>query len=476
MGTPAYPARIDRPEDPASVLPFGAGRNGPPLSPIARTVQINILEELGTEQLQASLTPIDFVPNRNAMEQIPQPSPAPQSLAEARAFIDANYGCTLAIETVPLAKAEGRILAEDIVAPGALPRFSASAMDGYAVRDDDFPNGVSTVLRVVGTAKAGHPYRLPIGPGQAVRIFTGAVVPEGADRVIMQEDCQAGNGTVSPETPPSRKRHIRHPGEDVREGQALLGVGTRLSPAHLALLSALQILSVKVRRHLRVALLSNGDELRHPGDSLEHAQIVDTNGPYLNRQIGRLGSVVDDRGIVPDDSGKLLATLIAASADNDLVITSGGASVGAEDHLKQLISKRGYLEFWRLHMKPGKPVGLGDVDECPILILPGNPVAAAVAFHFLGQTLIARLAGVSRHDVEGIRLPLASPVKKTTDRLEILAAKLVRTEDGNSMIEVLPMQGSASLLSLAMAEGWVIIPGSASASWQGPADYFPIGL
>lgn len=408
------------------------------------------------------------------MEQTPHLNPKPQSLEEAQAFINANYGCTLPIETVPLAQAEGRILAEVIQAPGPLPRFSASAMDGYAVRDDDFPDGLQTVLRIVGTAKAGHPYPFALQPGQAVRIYTGAVVPDGATRVVMQEDCKTGSGTVSPETSPSAKRHIRHPGEDVRESQILVKDGAQLSPAHLALLSALQISAVKTRRPLRVAVLSTGDELQPAGNSLDHGQITDTNGPFLRRQLARLGCLVDDRGIVPDDRDKLLATLVAAAANNDLIITSGGASVGAEDHLKQLISKRGYLEFWRLRMKPGKPVGLGDVDDCPVLLLPGNPVAAAVAFHFLGQPLVSRLAGTTHLSDDMLRLPLSSPIRKTTDRLEILAARLTKGHDGGSAVEVLPSQGSASLHALASAHGWVVIPAAVSPSWQGMVDYSPI--
>lgn len=400
--------------------------------------------------------------------------PAPRSLEEAQAFITTSYGCNLGVEDVVAAHAEGRILARDVFAPAALPRFAASAMDGYAVRDDDVPDGHSTVLRITGTAKAGHPFDGCLEPGHAVRIFTGAVVPDGADRVIMQEDCRVSGNTVRPETGPSRKRHIRHPGEDVESGQRLLAAGTRVSAAHLALLSALGIDRLSVRRALKVAVISTGDELRRPGEVLGKGQIVDTNGPYIRRLLVQLGCVVDDRSIVPDDSEKLLATLVGAAADNDLVITSGGASVGAEDHLKQLVRKRGYLKFWRLRMKPGKPVGLGDVDDCPILLLPGNPVAAAVSFRFLGQPLIARLAGLSRTRAACLRLPLAMPVRNTTDRLEILAARLVTGPDGATAVEVLPTQGSASLHALAMAEGWVLIPPGGQADAAALVDYVPV--
>ncbi|MEJ1938714.1 molybdopterin-binding protein, partial [Nostoc sp. NIES-2111] len=188
------------------------------------------------------------------------------------------------------------------------------------------------------------------------------------------------------------------------------------------------------------------------------------------------GCRVDDRGIIPDDAGALMETLVSAAADNDLVLTTGGASVGAEDHLKQLVRKRGYLEFWRLRMKPGKPVGLGDVDDCPILILPGNPVAAAFAFHFLGQVLIAALSGDRVRVPTALRLPLAAPAAKTTDRLEILAARLVAVAGGVPAVDILPVQGSASHLSLALAEGWAQIPAGDTAQRSGFVDYFPIGF
>lgn len=204
-------------------------------------------------------------------------------------------------------------------------------------------------------------------------------------------------------------------------------------------------------------------------------QIVDSNGPYLRRMLEQLNCDVDFRGIVPDRPDLLLETLIAAARDSDLIITSGGASVGAEDHLRSLIARRGFLEFWKLRMKPGKPVGLGDIDDCPILVLPGNPVAAAVSFRFLGRVLIAALSGEGNFGIESLRLPLAAPVRKTTDRLEILAARLVRGAQGRTEIEVLPVQGSASLQSLAMAEGWVLIPPSTGDSANDAVDFVTAG-
>lgn len=386
------------------------------------------------------------------------PAARPQTLDEAQAFIAATYRCTLPVEILGLDDAEGQVLADDLSAPCDLPRFPASAMDGYAVRDADFRDGQPTMLRIAGTARAGHPFARRLEPGQAVRIYTGAMVPEGADRVIMQEDCRVGSGTIVTDLIGKRKPHIRLPGEDVRRGQMLLPRGTRLTPAQLALLSALQVPAVKVRRWLKVTLISTGDELRPPGDELAPGQIVDSNGPYLRRMLEQLNCEVEFRGIIADRADLLLAALIDAAQESDLIITSGGASVGAEDHLRPLIAKRGFLEFWRLRMKPGKPVGLGDIDDCPILVLPGNPVAAAVSFKVIGQVLIAALAGDRQVMPRRLRLPLAASLQKTTDRLEILAARLTANVHGDAAVEVLRVQGSASLLALASAEGWAVIP------------------
>lgn len=384
---------------------------------------------------------------------------APASLAEAQAFVTGTYHAVTAIETIPVHDAPGRILAEDVTADITLPRFPASAMDGFAVRDADFAEGQPTMLRIAGTARAGHPWPETLAPGQAVRIFTGAMVPDGADRVLMQEDCRIGNGTIVAELTGKRKRHIRQPGEDVTAGQRLIAAGTVITAAHRSLLLALQVHEIRTRRPLKVALLSTGDELREASERLERGQIVDSNGPFLKARLQRLGCDVDDRGILSDDAERLLAVLVDAARDNDLIITSGGASVGAEDHLRGLIARRGFLEFWHLRMKPGKPVGLGDIDDCPILMLPGNPMAAAVTFTLLGEWLVARLSG-NGSGPRAQHLPLLAAASKTTDRLEVLAARLVAAPDGRTAVAILEQQGSASLLALANAEGLAVIPPS----------------
>lgn len=381
----------------------------------------------------------------------------PETLDEAQAFIARTYGVMARTQRVPLRFAVNRILAEDIVAATDLPGFDAAAMDGFALRGEDLADGHTTMLRIIGTARAGHPFAGHMKAGEAVRIFTGAVVPSGADRVVMQEDCRVGGTAVAVTVPRAGKRHIRKRGEDVTAGDAVVAAGTRLGAGHVALLSGLRMTSLIMRRKLRVALISTGDELS--AGTFAAGQIADANGPMLKAMIESMGCVIDGRGIVPDDPQLLLATLIDAAAANDLIVTSGGASVGDEDHLKSMIGRRGYLEFWKLRMKPGKPVGLGDIDDCPILALPGNPVAAAVAFRFLGSPLIARLSGDNASHPIAMTLPLARDITKSSDKLELLAANFATLSDGRTAVETQTIQGSANLRALAQAQGWIMFPG-----------------
>ena len=383
----------------------------------------------------------------------------PETLTEAWSFIATSYPSVTGAENVLLSACGGRCLAEDIVAPNNLPRFDAAAMDGYAVRSADLDMEGEAELRLVGEVAAGHPWRREVGKGEAVRIFTGAAVPPGADRVVPQEFCRVATGRVSVAARIGGKPHIRMSGEDVLAGQRVLAAGTLLQPAQLALLSALRIESVPVLRGLRVVLLSVGDELSEGMEPLKEVGIVDSNRPMLRGWLEKLGCIVDDLGIVPDSADTLLQRLVDAAAEADLIVTSGGASVGPADHLARLIVRRGYLEFWKLAMRPGKPVGLGDIDDCPILALPGNPFAAAAAFTLIGRALIARLSGNASARPEPVILPLARSVSTQPGRLQVLAGKLTSSAVGETVAEPLEIQGSASLIALAGAQGLILLPG-----------------
>lgn len=389
---------------------------------------------------------------------VPESRPGkPRSLAEAREFIRSVYPCVANPEAIGINACLGRCLAQDIVAPVDLPRFDAAAMDGYALRSGDLDENRAD-LNVVADIAAGHPWPDRLQRGQAARIYTGAMMPDGADRVVPQEYCRRNGHRVSVAAPPYGKPHIRLRGEDVRAGQNVLAAGTRLGPNHLAFLRASRIDSLSVLRRLRVVLLSIGDELLEGPDALAQGRIVDSNRPMLRGWLNAMGCDVEDLGIMPDSAGTLLQRLVDAAASADLIVTSGGASVGPADFMTRLIGRRGHLEFWKLPMRPGKPAGLGDIDDCPILALPGSPMAAAVAFTLIGRWLIAQLSGDMSQRPLSLVLPLARSVRTKGPHLQVLAARLTDA-DGGTAIDPLEVQGSASVMALAGAEGLVLLPG-----------------
>ncbi len=384
-------------------------------------------------------------------------APVPTTLSAARDFIAATYRKAVDGEDVPLSEARGRILAQDLVAPADLPRFDASAVDGYAVTSADLAAGPAR-LRVIDRAAAGHPSGLRLNSGEAMRIFTGGLAPKGADRVLMQEECVRDGDWVVARLPKRDGRNIRRKGEDVSAGSIVLQRGTRLDPTHLALASALHFDILPVQRRLKVTLFSTGDELRAPHETIGPGQIADANRPLLKGLLEQLGCAVEDGGILRDDPEAQVAKLIDAAQRRDLIVTSGGASVGDEDHLTRVIRSRGSLEVWWLKIKPGKPVCLGDIDDCPILALPGNPVAAALTFLMLGTPLVARLAGATELGPRMLRLPTRAAIVKRAGRWEAIAAHLVHEPGAPTMVAAEKKTGSAMLGTLSHADGFIVLP------------------
>ncbi len=382
----------------------------------------------------------------------------PTTLAAAQAFIVQTYGTIVGTEQIASAQAEGRILSADVVAPTDLPRFDAAAMDGYALRVADLAEGSESRLRVVDRSAAGHPASALPGQGEAVRIFTGAMVPAGADLVLMQEDCRRDGDLLIVPAERGRRRNIRRKGEDVTAGTVVLRKGDRLTAARLALSAALHISVLSVYRRLKVALFSSGDEVRAADEAIGIGQIGDANRPMLRSMLAAMGCEVFDRGIIRDDAEVQVQALMDAAVEHDLIVTSGGASVGEEDHLARVIGRRGYLEVWRLKIKPGKPVGLGDIDDCPILALPGNPVAAAMNCLMLGTPLVAALSGAAELMPRALRLPLAVPVTKRIGRWEALLGHFVHAPDRPTAVAPEAKTGSAMLSSLSAADGFIVLP------------------
>ncbi|HVJ42693.1 MAG TPA: gephyrin-like molybdotransferase Glp [Dongiaceae bacterium] len=368
---------------------------------------------------------------------------------------------------VPAAAALNRILASDLTAPVDLPMQDRSALDGYAFRAADLPQIGAAHLRVTGQSAAGHPHAGTVEPGCAVRILTGGSVPAGLDTVIMQERCTADGGIVSFLAADVTDRHVRFQGEDYRAGATILPRGRRIRPVDLGAASACGFPVLPVYEPLRLALFSTGDELVEPGLALAPGQIWDANRAMLKALIGETGATVNDLGILPDNLPGMLEALSWAARDHDMIITSGGMSVGDEDHVRQVIQRRGRLEIWRLAIKPGKPVGFGDIDDCPILALPGNPVAAVVTFLMLGRAALNRLSGSSEEADHCLHLPAATAITKQAGRREFRLAKIMRGENGASSLVPAGKGGSAMLSALVEAQGLIDLDEASSGAAAG---------
>ena len=356
------------------------------------------------------------------------------------------------IERVALRRALGRTLAEDVTAPIAVPGFDNSAVDGYAVRFDDLDPHGPTTLRCVDRIVAGHDPTAALIQGLAARIFTGAALPAGADVVIMQEDCQRDGDFVT--IRPGIKRHAntRQAGEDVPLGSQALKSGRRLGPAELGLLAALGLAEVPVRRRLSIALLSTGDEVREPGQPLAPHQIYDANRFILAGMLERLGVEVIDLGIVPDDPTTVAATLRRAAEASDLIVTSGGVSTGEEDHVRAAIANHGSLYFWRLAIKPGRPVAMGQIGATPLAGLPGNPVAALLTFALVARPIIEALSGTEPHIARRFPAIADFAYRKKAGRREYARVSVQGTA-GLPTLSRYPKEGAGMLTSLTETDG-----------------------
>jgi len=378
------------------------------------------------------------------------------SIDAALRLIGERLGPVVEAETVALGAAAGRILARDIVAGLDVPPHANSAVDGFAIAHADLLPDGETILPVTGRAAAGHPLDRPFRRGEAIRIFTGAPMPEGADTVMMQEDCVVEGGRVHLKPGLRKGANRRHAGEDIAKGAVALTAGRRLRPADLGLAAALGLDRLPVFRPLRVALLSTGDEVHEPGSELPPGAIYDANRIMLSALLTGLGCTVSDLGINPDRHAALVDTLQAASRSHDLIVTSGGVSTGEEDHVRVAIERLGQLHFWRLAIKPGRPVALGQIGGVPLVGLPGNPVAAALTFAVLARPLILRLAGAVEPEPSTFPVIAGFPYRKRAGRREYVRATLAR-EDGALVAAKYPKDGAGILSSVVNAQGFVIV-------------------
>ena len=378
--------------------------------------------------------------------------------AQARALIDEKITAVTGTETVRLVDGLGRVLAEDLTAPADVPAHDNSAVDGYAVFFEDLNPHDETVLPVTGRATAGHPLGRAAWRGEAIRIFTGARMPEGPDTVMMQEDCRLDGDRVAIRPGIKRGANRRARGEDIQAGTRVLATGTRLRPQDLGLAASIGRQSLSVSRPLRLALFSTGDELREPGTPLDPGCIYDSNRFTVTGLLRGLGCVVEDFGILPDQLGTIENLLSKAATEHDLLITSGGVSVGEEDHVKQAVQALGHLHLWRLAIKPGRPIALGQIGAVPFVGLPGNPVAVVVTFLILVRPMILRMLGALAAPPQYFKVSAAFSHRKKPSRREWLRVHL--RSDGNGTLEAhkFPRDGAGILSSLVESDGLVELP------------------
>jgi molybdopterin molybdotransferase len=365
-------------------------------------------------------------------------------------------------ERVPLAAARRRVLAADIIAPVNLPPFDNSAVDGYAVRHADLKSDVDTRLAISGRLTAGAGEALALEVGAAVRIFTGAAMPAGADTVFMQEDVTTEGHVVVVPKGLQRGANRRLAGEDIAKGAVALAAGTVLEPQHIALAAALGITDVDVRRTLKVAIFSTGDEVVEPGAALPRAGIFDANRYLLRELLERLGARVTDLGILADDPTSLMRALRAAAAGHDLIVTSGGVSTGEADYVRDAVAQIGSLVFWRVAIKPGRPVALGVIHgsggSAAFIGLPGNPVAVFVTFVRVVKVLLRRLSGARPRAMVALPVRAGFAYKKKKDRREYVRVALRRGADGELEAIKHPQDGAGILTSLTQTDGLLEFP------------------
>jgi len=365
-------------------------------------------------------------------------------------------------ERVPILNALDRVLAEDITAGEDIPPHANSSMDGYAVLAAD-TSGASgdhpARLRIVGEIAAGHIAEATVTPGTAVRIMTGAPVPEGADAVVKAEVCEEANGVVAVSEPVAPRKNVGAIGEDIRRGELALDAGTTLRPAELGLLASVGVGEVSVWRRPRVAILSTGDELRPIGEQLAPGQIYDSNRYSLHGMLQRLGLEVIDLGVVPDTREDTLRAFESAAARADAIVTSGGVSVGEADYVTETLERHGRIGFWKVAMKPGKPIAFGRFGQAYFFGLPGNPVTVMVTFYQLVQPALRALTGAT-----GIEPPLTvratceSRLRKKPGRLEFQRGVLTCQPSGGYVVRSTGHQGAGVLRSMSEANCFMVLP------------------
>lgn len=379
------------------------------------------------------------------------------SVDEALDFLLSQAHPVEAVEDALTLDALGRVLAVTQVSNISVPPLDNSAMDGYAVRAADLNQSGDTRLPVTQRIPAGS-VGSPLLPQSAARIFTGAPIPPGADAVVMQEDTTQTDDVVTIHHAVPSGHNIRRAGEDIAPGSTILQAGTRLGPQHLGLAASIGLARLPVYRKLKIATFFTGDEIIMPGQTLAPGQIYNSNRFTLNGLLHSMGFDVVDLGIVPDDLEATVSVLARAASQADVILTSGGVSVGEEDHVKAAVERLGEIAMWRISMKPGKPLAFGRIENASFIGLPGNPVSVFVTFCIFARPFLLRAQGVMDIAPQGFWVEAAFDWPRPDRRREYLRARPVRGEVGVTRVEIYPHQGSGVLTSTVWGEGLIDVP------------------
>jgi len=379
------------------------------------------------------------------------------SVEKAQELILALLAPVGGVERLSVRAALGRVLAADVVSPIDVPAHDNSAMDGYAIRIDDLAAAGETRLRIAGSAYAGRAFAGSLAPGVCVRIMTGAIVPAGADTVVIQEVVRVDNEHVVVPAGQKAGQNVRRSGEDLRAGHAALAAGKLLRPAEIGLLASLGIAEVAVRRRVRVAVFSTGDELCSIGANLKAGEVYDSNRYTLWSMLTRLGCDVLDMGVVRDDPAALEAALRSAAENADAIITSGGVSVGEADFIRALMAKLGEVAFWKIAMKPGRPMAFGRIGNAFLFGLPGNPVAVMVTFYQFVRQALLKMAGVTPLPTPpAFAARCMQPIRKGRGRTEFQRGVLYPDTEG-WCVRPTGGQGSGILRSMTEANCFIVL-------------------
>ena len=386
------------------------------------------------------------------------------TVADAQTLMRDRISPVADVETIDVSQARGRVVARDILSPVDLPPFDNSAVDGYAVRYADLSADAESRCKVGERVQAGSRATGTLRPGEAIQIFTGAPMPEGADTVFMQEDVRLEGDRVLLPAGLKLGANRRKQGEDVKRGDVVIPGGTRLGAQHIALAAAVGLTRIGVRRRIRVALFSTGDEIVEAGQPLRAAAIYDANRPLLAEMARTLGAEVTDLGILTDNEDGLARALAAAAADHDIVVTSGGVSTGEADFVKSAVERIGKLVFWRVAIKPGRPVALAVLKgattgkDAVFAGLPGNPVAAFVTFAQIVRPMILRLAGAEAEETVAFPVRSTFSYRKKEGRREYVRVSLRRANDGVLEATKHGQDGAGVITSLTETDGLLELP------------------